>query len=69
MSKVAGCNVFEVSDLTDPCTKGIWMSSSILEREDMAVILLDTEGMDAPQSDQNIDGEVGLFVILTILLS
>jgi len=69
MSKAVNSDVFPVSHEYDPCTKGIWMSPVSADKDDMEIIFLDTEGMDAPQSDQNLDGEVEMFVILTVLLS
>ena len=67
MSKILKSDVFKASNGMDPCTKGIWMSTMILETADMAVILLDTEGMDAPQDGEFKD--VIKYIVITTLLS
>ena len=67
MSQILKSDVFKTSKKHDPCTRGIWMSTSIIESDGLAIILLDTEGMDAPQEDENMD--VIKYVVITTLLS
>lgn len=51
----------------DTCTKGIWMWSELIPvKDDLDILLLDTEGFSAPGSSFDID--VKLFAI-TVLLS
>ena len=59
---------FKIGHSMDSCTRGVWMSTVILEREDLAVVLLDTEGMDS------VDGSskaafINKMLIVTTLLS
>ncbi len=70
VSKVLGGDDFEVSHSNDPCTKGIWMSTSVLEFDDHVLIVLDTEGTGAAQaSESSSREEVMSILILTTLLS
>ena len=48
------------------CTRGMWMASSVLECDDFALVLLDTEGMDA--TDKN-NSSVANLLVLTMLVS
>ena len=60
---------FSVSHGFDPCTKGIWMSTSILESEEFAILFLDTEGIGAAQaSEASSNEEVMKYLIITALL-
>ena len=68
-SKFMGSEDFEVSHGFDPCTKGIWMSTSILESEKIAIVFLDTEGIGAAQaSEASSNEEVMKYLIITTLL-
>ncbi len=62
LSQVLGGDEFTVSHSRDPCTRGIWMSTNVLEFDDHILILLDTEGTDATQASESI-------LILVTLLS
>ena len=58
---------FKVGHTWDACTAGIMMSTSVLESEQFAIVVLDTEGMgDATEkgSKQNVLN----YLILTTLL-
>ena len=55
---------FRVTHKIDPCTKGIWISTSILESEEFAIIFLDTEGIKAEHANE----EAMKYLIITTLL-
>ena len=68
LSRFLGPNeVFKISNTDDPCTKGIWMSTSVLECEDFIILLLDTEGMESLDSSE--DYIIKLLVMATTLSS
>ena len=69
LSQVLGGDDFKVSHSRDPCTKGIWMSTSVLEFDDHVLIVLDTEGIGAAQASENSREEVMSILILVTLLS
>ena len=56
--------IFRVSNSDDPCTQGIWMSTSVLECENYAILLLDTEGMESLEAAE--DYIVKLLVVTTL---
>ena len=59
--------IFKISNTDDPCTQGIWMSTSVLECDEYAILLLDTEGMESLEvSEEYI---VKLLVITTTISS
>lgn len=60
--------VFHSSQGIDACTHGMWMATMILECEDFAIVLLDTEGTDS------LDGRdrqtiIRNYIVLSSLLS
>ena len=68
LSRVLGDKqIFETSNEMDPCTKGMMMATMVLECNDFAVVLLDTEGTDSIGEQ----GEVAVsnFIVLSSLLS
>ena len=68
LSRFLGPNeIFKISNTDDPCTKGIWMSTSVLECEDFIILLLDTEGMESLDSSE--DYIIKLLVVATTLSS
>ena len=68
LSRFLGLNeIFKISNTDDPCTKGIWMSTSVLECEDFIILLLDTEGMESLEASE--DYIVKLLVVATTLSS
>ena len=68
LSRFLGPNeVFGISNTDDPCTKGIWMSTSVLECDKFAILLLDTEGMESLEASE--DYIVKLLVVATTLSS
>ena len=70
LSQVLGGDDFKVSHSRDPCTKGIWISTNVLEFDDHTLILLDTEGIGAAQaSESSSKEEVTSILILVTLLS
>ncbi len=71
LSQVLGGDGFEVSRSMGPCTRGIWMSTSVLEFDDHVLILLDTEGMGAAQASESSSREdvMGILILVTLLSS
>ncbi|RNA20658.1 Guanylate-binding N-terminal domain containing [Brachionus plicatilis] len=64
-------NGFEISHIDEPCTKGIFMSTKIMEHTDkngekMKLILLDTEGLESKESSKEWDCKI---FVLSLLLS
>ena len=59
--------VFKISNTGDPCTQGIWMSTSVLECDEYAILLLDTEGMESLEASE--DYILKLLVITTTISS
>ena len=57
---------FQLGHTTDACTKGIWMSTSVLECEEYCVVLLDTEGIDFVIDQASNDAKI---LVTTLLLS
>ena len=57
---------FQLGHTTDACTKGIWMSTSVLECKEYCIILLDTEGIDAMNDQASNDAKI---LVTTLLLS
>ena len=58
--------IFESSDKWEPCTKGMMMATMILECDEFAVVLFDTEGTDSIDEDPVA---VTNFIVLSSLLS
>ena len=60
---------FEVSHAHNACTKGIRMSTSVLESEEFSIVFLDTEGIGAAQaSEASSNNELMKYLIITTLL-
>ena len=57
---------FELGHTMDACTKGIWMSTSVLECSEYCILLLDTEGIDAVNDQATNDAKI---LVSTLLLS
>ena len=57
---------FKIGNSFEACTKGVWMSTVILEREDLAVVLLDTEGMDSVDGDDDASKTDFINKVLTV---
>ena len=69
LSQVIGGKDFEVSHGAATCTRGIWMSTSVLECEELCILVLDTEGAGAAElSEKGSEGEVMKYLIITTLL-
>lgn len=72
LSRLLGeAEAFDLGHTFDPKTFGIWMGTSIIKGKDkngneQAILLLDTEGIDAPGA--NVSQDAGILV-LTILVS
>lgn len=72
LSRLLGeVDAFDLGHTFDPKTFGIWMGTKILKGKDkngneLAVILLDTEGIDAPGANVSQDASI---LVLTILIS
>ena len=57
---------FELGHTARACTKGIWMSTSVLECHEYCVLLLDTEGIDSVNDQASNDAKI---LVSTLLLS
>ena len=62
----ADSEAFQLGHTTRAHTKGIWMSTSVLECDEYCVILLDTEGIDAVNDQAGNDAKI---LVTTLLLS
>ena len=63
-------SAFGVGHELTVCTHGIWMSTHILECDDFAVVVLDTEGTGAVGKDETADNAMnGLLVMITLMSS
>ncbi len=71
LSQVLGGDDFKVSHSMDPCTRGIWMSTNVLEVDDHILILLDTEGIGAAQASESSSREevMSILILVTLLSS
>ena len=67
LSRILGDpGAFELGHTTRAHTKGIWMSTSVLECDDYCILLLDTEGIDAVNDQATNDAKI---LVSTLLLS
>lgn len=57
---------FKLGHTMEAYTRGIWMASCVLDCDDFALILLDTEGIDAPNKT---DTGVTKLLVLSMLMS
>ena len=68
MSRLLGCpGTFQLGHSMRACTRGIWMATTILECEQFATIVLDTEGIDAIGASETI--AMSLLTLTTLLSS
>lgn len=68
LSQILGAkDVFKVGSEYASCTRGIWMATTALECDEFVILLLDTEGLDAP--DIRSDLTLNNLMTLTTLLS
>ena len=66
MSLVAGGKeVFKTSDEFEPCTNGIWLSTTALESDKYILLFVDTEGINAVQQADNIEPIVSLIFLIS----
>ncbi|XP_078583590.1 uncharacterized protein LOC144866179 [Branchiostoma floridae x Branchiostoma japonicum] len=67
LSRLLGTSdAFELGHSMDPQTFGIWMGTKVLRGKDFTIMLLDTEGIDAPGASAGQDASI---LVMTILLS
>ena len=67
ISRILGDSIaFELGHTADAHTKGIWMSTSVLECSEHCIVLLDTEGIDAVNDQATNDAKI---LVSTLLLS
>ena len=67
LSRILGDpRAFELSHTMRAHTKGIWMSTSVLECSEYCILLLDTEGIDAVNDQATNDAKI---LVSTLLLS
>ena len=57
---------FELGSTVDACTYGIWVGTTVLECDDFAIVLLDTEGICNVKANATNDAKI---LVLTVLLS
>ena len=57
---------FELGHTARAHTKGIWMSTSVLECSEYCILLLDTEGIDAVNEEESNDAKI---LVATLLLT
>ena len=70
ISRILGdTRAFKIGHGMKSCTKGVWMSTVILERKDLAVVLLDTEGMDSVSGSSKADFINKMMTVTTLLSS
>ena len=58
---------FPLGHRMQACTRGIWIATTVLECEQFATILLDTEGIDAPGASETM--AMSLLTVTTLLSS
>ena len=58
---------FQLGHSMRACTRGIWMATAILECEEFAIVLLDTEGIDAIRASETT--AMSLLTLTTLLSS
>ena len=70
LSRVLDNNmVFRTSQEIGACTQGMWMATMILECEDFAIVLIDTEGTDSLDVGKDREMIVRNYIVLSSLLS
>ena len=68
ISRVLGSpGAFRLGHSMQACTKGIWMATSVLECDEFATVLLDTEGIDAVGASETV--AMSLLTLTTLLSS
>ena len=68
ISRVLGNpGAFKLGHSMQACTRGIWMATTVLECQDFAIILLDTEGIDAVGASETV--AMSLLTLTTLLSS
>ena len=58
---------FKLGHSMQACTRGIWMATTVLECQEFATILLDTEGIDAVGASETM--AMSLLTLTTLLSS
>ena len=67
LSRILGDpEAFELGHTVRAHTKGIWMSTSVLECSEYCILLLDTEGIDAVNDQASNDAKI---LVASLLLS
>ena len=70
MSRVIGQqDTFKVEHSMDASTRGIWLSTTALECDEFVLLLLDTEGIGAPEGERSEAITTKLLVTTTLLSS
>ena len=68
ISRVLGNpGAFKLGHSMQACTRGIWMATTVLECQDYAIILLDTEGIDAVGASETM--AMSMLTLTTLLSS
>lgn len=70
LSRVLGCkNAFKIGHHLHACTRGIWLSTIVLECNEFVVVFLDSEGADAVGKGETSENFTTNIFTLTTLLS
>ena len=68
MSRLLGSpETFHLGHTMRACTRGIWMATTVLESDEFAAIVLDTEGIDAVGASETM--AMSLLILTTLLSS
>ena len=59
---------FQLGHSMEACTRGIWLSTTVLECDEFVLLLLDTEGIGGVEKDE-IDSYIMKLLVITTLLS
>ena len=68
LSRIVGdSECFKVAHSTEPCTRGIWMATIVLECPEFIVVFFDTEGIDAV--DTSKQGSINFMISIALTSS
>ena len=68
ISRVLGSpGAFKLGHSMQACTRGIWIATTVLENQEFAAVLLDTEGIDAVGASETV--AMSLLTLTTLLSS
>ena len=68
LSRIVGVSeCFKVAHSTEPCTRGIWMATTVLECPEFIVVFFDTEGISAV--DNSKQGSINFMISIALTSS